>query len=135
MHKTADEARELAAAVREAAEGAEGVEVLVCPPFTALAAVADELAGSNVMLGAQNVFYEESGAFTGEISPPMLTALGVTHVIAGHSERRQYFGDTDEIVNKRVRAALAHGLNPILCVGETLEEREAGEGWKDLVRQ
>ena len=135
MHKTADEARELAAAVREAADGAEGVEVLVCPPFTALAAVADELAGSNVMLGAQNVFYEESGAFTGEISPPMLTALGVTHVIAGHSERRQYFGDTDEIVNKKVRAALAHGLNPILCVGETLEEREAGEGWKNLVRQ
>ena len=134
MHTTADEARKLAAEVRDAAAGAEGVDVLVCPPFTALPAVADALAGSSVMLGAQNVFYEESGAFTGEISPPMLTSLGVTHVIAGHSERRQYFGDTDEIVNKKVRAALGHGLKPILCVGEKLKEREAGEGWKDLVR-
>jgi triosephosphate isomerase len=135
MYKTADEARKLAAEVRDAADAVEGVDVLVCPPFTALPAVADELSGSNVMLGAQNVFYEENGAFTGEISPPMLTALGVTHVIVGHSERRQYFGDTDEIVNKKVRAALAQGLNPILCVGETLDEREAGEGWKDLVRR
>ena len=135
MYKTALEARELAAQVRDAADGAEAVDVLICPPFTALPAVADELAGSNVMLGAQNVFYEETGAFTGEVSPPMLASLGVTHVIVGHSERRQYFGDTDEIANKKVRAALAHGLNPILCVGETLEEREAGEGWKDLVRQ
>jgi triosephosphate isomerase len=134
MYKTADEARTLGAEVRDAAGGAEGVDVLVCPPFTALPAVAEELAGSSVLLGAQNVFYEESGAFTGEISPPMLAALGVVYVIVGHSERRQYFGDTDEIVNKKVRAALAHGLKPILCLGEKLEEREAGEGWKDLIR-
>lgn len=134
MYKTTEEGRELAAEIRDAAAGAEDVDVLVCPPFTALAAVAAELAGSNVMLGAQNVFYEESGAFTGEISPPMLASLGVTHVIVGHSERRQYFGDTDEMVNKKVRAALGHDLNPILCVGEKLEEREAGEGWKELVK-
>jgi triosephosphate isomerase len=134
MHKTADEARALAAKVRDAAADAEGVDVLICPPFTALPAVAAELTDSNVMLGAQNVFYEDSGAFTGEISPPMLAGLGVTHVIVGHSERRRYFGDTDEIANKKLRAALAHELNPILCVGEKLEEREAGEEWKELVK-
>jgi triosephosphate isomerase len=134
MHKTADEAAKLAAEIRDAAAQVKGVDVLVCPPFTALPAVAAELADSNVMLGAQNVFYEDSGAFTGEISPPMLAGLGVTYVIVGHSERRQYFGDTDEVVNKKVRASLAHELNPILCVGEKLEEREAGEGWKELVK-
>ncbi|NIT35678.1 MAG: triose-phosphate isomerase [candidate division Zixibacteria bacterium] len=134
MHTTAEEARALARAVRDGAAGVGDVEVVVCPPFTALAAVADELAASAVKLGAQNVFYEEMGAFTGEVSPPMLTALGVEYVIVGHSERRQYFHETDDVVNKKVRAALAHGLKPIICVGEKLEEREAGDGWKDLVR-
>jgi triosephosphate isomerase len=134
MHGTADEGRKLAADVRDAAAGAQGVDVLVCPPFTALPAVAEELAGSAVMLGAQNAFYEDKGAFTGEVSPPMLASLGVRYVIVGHSERRQYFGDTNDIVNKKARAVLAHGLLPIVCVGEKLEEREGGEGWKDLVR-
>jgi triosephosphate isomerase len=133
MHTTADEGRALAAAIRDGAAGAEGVDVLLCPPYTGLVALAEELSGSPVKLGAQNVFYEEKGAFTGEISPPMLVAAGVEYVLAGHSERRQFFGDTDDVVNKKVRAALAFGLKAVLCVGEKLEEREAGDGWKDLV--
>lgn len=134
MHTTAEEARELARAVRDRAAGVEDVDVLLCPPYTSLAAAAEELAGSAVKLGAQDVFYEEKGAFTGEISPPMLAALGVEYVLVGHSERRRYFHDTDDIVNRKARAALQAGLKPVLCVGEKREEREAGEGWKDLVR-
>ncbi len=134
MHITADEARQLARAIRDGVAGVDDVEVLLCPPFTSLAATAEELAGSAVKLGAQNVFYEDSGAFTGEVSPPMLVALGIEYVVAGHSERRRYFGETDEIVNKKVRAALRNGLTPILCVGEKLKEREAGNEWKDVVR-
>jgi triosephosphate isomerase len=134
MHTTADEARRLAASIRDAAAGSEGVDVLLCPPFTSLPAAAEELAGSPIKLGAQNVFYEDTGAFTGEVSPPMLKAWGVEYVIVGHSERRQYFGETDEVVNKKVRATLRGNLKPIVCVGEKLEEREGGEGWKELVR-
>lgn len=135
MHKTEEEARRLAAEVRAGLAAAAGGEVLLCPPFTALAAVREVLAGSSLKLGAQNAFYEPQGAFTGEVSAPMLAAAGCQYVICGHSERRQYFGETDEIVNRKVLAVLGAGLHPILCVGETLAEREAGEGWKDVVRR
>jgi triosephosphate isomerase len=101
-------------------------EAVVCPPAITIPAVKDYIAGSNIKLGAQNMLWEEKGAFTGETSPLMLNALGVEYVIIGHSERRQYFAETDETVNKKVLSALEHGLKPIMCVGETLEEREAG---------
>lgn len=126
MNKNVAEAVELVRALRESTAAVEKVEMVVCPPFVSLTAVKEALAGSKIGLGAQNVYWEEKGAFTGEISPLMLQGL-VTYVIIGHSERRQYFGETDTTVNKRVRAALAHGLLPILCVGETLAQREAGE--------
>ena len=106
--------------------GPKGADVVVCPPFTLLGEVARVLAGTPVALGAQNVHWEDKGAFTGEIAAPMLTSLGCRYVIVGHSERRQYFGETDESVGRRLAAALRHGLVPILCVGETWEEREAG---------
>ena len=126
MHGTAAEARTLAQAIREGLKRPRGVEVAVCPPFTALAAVAEVLAGSPVMLGAQNCHWEDKGAFTGEISPPMLTELGCRLVLAGHSERRHVFHETDEEINRRVAAALRHGIQPVLCVGETAEERRQG---------
>jgi triosephosphate isomerase len=126
MNKTVAESVELVRALREPTAAVEKVEMVVCPPFVALAAVKDALAGSKIGLGAQNVYWEEKGAFTGEISPVMLKDL-VTYVIIGHSERRQYFGESDATVNKRVKAALTHGLIPIMCVGETLTQREAGE--------
>lgn len=103
-----------------------GVEIIVAPPFTALSAVHNVIAESNIHLSAQDVFWEGSGAFTGEVSAPMLKDVGCDYVIIGHSERRQYFGETNERVNRKVKAALAHGLKPIICVGEQLEEREAG---------
>ncbi len=126
MNKDVTEAVELVRALRESTAAIEKVEMVVCPPFVCLTAVKEALAGSKIGLGAQNVYWEEKGAFTGEISPLMLKGL-VTYIIIGHSERRQYFGETDATVNKRVRAALAHGLTPIMCVGETLAQREAGE--------
>ncbi|MFQ5847760.1 MAG: triose-phosphate isomerase [Candidatus Methylomirabilales bacterium] len=106
-------------------EGDE-IEVVVCPPFTALPAVREVLHGSRIALGAQNMHWEREGAYTGEISPEMLTDLGCRYVILGHSERRQYFGEADAEVNRKLGAALEHGLSPILCVGETLAEREKG---------
>lgn len=102
------------------------VEVVVCPPFTALYPVAEAIKGTNIALGAQNVHWEEQGAFTGEVSPGMLAEIGCRYVIIGHSERRQYFGETDENVNKKVKSVLAHQMTPIICVGETLVEREQG---------
>ena len=126
MHGTQDEARELAQAIRDGLKRPRGVEVAVCPPFTALAAVAEVLAGAAVALGAQNCHWEAQGAFTGEISPAMLAELGCRWVLVGHSERRHVFRETDEEINRKVVAALRHGLRPVLCVGETDEERRQG---------
>ncbi len=108
-------------------ETPDGREVVLCAPFTALGALSKSLHGARVKVGAQNLHWEAEGAFTGEISGPMLRELGVRYVVVGHSERRQYFGETDETVNLRLKAAQAHGLTPILCVGETKQQRDAGE--------
>lgn len=110
-------------------------DVVICTPYTDLAAAVEATKGSNIKVGAENVHWAEKGAFTGEISANMLVELGVEYVIIGHSERRQYFGETDETVNARTKAALAAGLKPIVCVGETLEERENGKVEEVLVRQ
>ncbi|MHB8170225.1 MAG: triose-phosphate isomerase [Thermincolia bacterium] len=126
MHKTVTEAVAMVNQLKSLVAGVKGVEVVVCPTFIALDAVAKAIEGSNIALGAQNMYWEDKGAFTGEISPGMLKEIGCKYVILGHSERRQYFGETDETVNKKVKAAFAHGLIPIMCVGELLEEREAG---------
>jgi triosephosphate isomerase len=128
MYNTAAESLALVNALKKELVGvnASDVEVVVCPPFTALYAVSTILQNSIIALGAQNVHWEKEGAFTGEIAAPMLKELSVRYTVVGHSERRQFFGETNEGVNKRAKAALAHGLRPIVCVGETLAEREAG---------
>lgn len=130
MNMTPDEARELVTALIPLVKDA-ACDVVVCPPYVDLPAVGELVKGTNIHLGCQNIHWEEKGAYTGEISPKMLLALGVEYAIIGHSERRTYFGETDEGVNKRTKAALAHGITPIVCVGETLEQREAGvtESW------
>jgi len=135
MYKTVAEAVNFVAAFKEKTAGQVRVEMVLCPPFTALAAVAEQLTGSGIALGAQNCYWETEGAYTGEIAPGMLKEIGCRYVILGHSERRQYFGETDEKVNKKVRAALAGGLTPIVCVGELLEEREAGRTEEVVGRQ
>ncbi len=126
MNKTVAEAVTLVEAIKEKAANIQGVDIVVCPPFTALQAAKAALAGSSVDLGAQNVHWEKSGAYTGEVSVEMLREVGCHYVILGHSERRQYFKETDEQVNRKAKAALAGGLYPIVCVGELLEERESG---------
>ena len=126
MFKTVSEATAFLAAVKGKAE-VEGVEAVICAPYTTLPALVEAAKGSAIAIGAQNVHFEDNGAFTGEISGVMLKDLGVKYVIIGHSERRAYFAETDEIVNKKVHAAFKHGLTPIVCVGEKLEEREAGQ--------
>jgi len=129
------EAVELVTALRNDLVDVNTVDIVVCPVFTVLPVVHDVLLESNIGLGAQNMFWENSGAFTGEISAPMLKDIGVQYVIIGHSERRQYFKETDEMVNKKVKAALMHGLTPIVCVGEVLEEREADKTFEVIERQ
>ena len=126
MHLTGPEARALAQKVAAAMPGLQKSRIVLIPPFTALAEVGAVLAGSDVRLGAQDLFWEDRGAYTGEVSAPMLKEAGCAHVLVGHSERRRYFGETDETVNRKVHAALRSGLSPIVCVGEVLEERESG---------
>jgi triosephosphate isomerase len=127
MNTTRDEAVALAKGVVEKLGSVTDVDVAVCPPYTNLESVAEVVKGSNVKLGAQDVHWEEKGAFTGKISCAMLKSVGVEYVIIGHSEQRTYFGETDETVNKKIKAALAAGLKPIVCVGETLDERNEGK--------
>ena len=136
MNKTRPEAKALLEAIKPLVADAAGkIEVVACVPFTNLETAINTTAGSNVKIGAENVHFEKSGAFTGEISADMLTELGVEYVVIGHSERRQYFGETDETVNKRTKAALAAGLKPIVCVGELLWERECNITEEVIARQ
>ena len=125
MYKNPDQPRDFFRVFLPLVAGHERDEIVVCPPFVDIPAAGDASKGSNVAIGGQNVHWEKEGAFTGEISIGMLRSLGVTHVIIGHSERRQYFGETDDVVNLKLKAALEGGLLPIACVGEVLEEREA----------
>lgn len=143
MYKTLKEGEELVAALKRELYQIDSVEIVVCPPFTLLTYLADALEESNIKVGAQDLYWAEEGAFTGEVSAAMVKDAGCAYVIIGHSERRQYFGETNESVNKKIKAALKHGLTPIVCVGELLAQREANktfvvldeqvkEGLKDL---
>lgn len=125
MHYTVDETVKVINELKPLVKDAK-VDVVLCVPFTSLDAALKAVKGSNIKIGAQNMHFEEKGAFTGEIAPGMLEAMGVDYVVLGHSERRQYFNETDEALNKKVKAAFVHNLLPILCCGETLEERENG---------
>ncbi len=135
MNCTIPEALELVKRLKERLSDVKGREIVIAPPYTALSPVSRNLIGSNMTLAAQNLFWEDKGAFTGEISAEMLLDAGCDYVIIGHSERRQLFGETDEAVNKKVRTALSAGLIPILCVGETLSEREDGATLSVIERQ
>ena len=135
MNKTVGEALDLVRELKASLSGVQGVEVAVAPPYTALYAVHKELVGSSIHLAAQNLYWEEKGAFTGEVSPLMLKEVGCHYVIIGHSERRQFFGETDETVNRRIKAALAQSLKVIFCIGETLKEREEGKTFSVIERQ
>jgi triosephosphate isomerase len=135
MYKTPSEAAETAGSLVRLVQDIRDIDIMVAPAYPALDAVAQHLKGSNVDLGAQNVFWEPEGAYTGEVASGMLRAVGCTYVIIGHSERRQYFGETDESVNKRIGSALGVGLKPVLCVGETEAQRDAGDTFSVLDKQ
>jgi triosephosphate isomerase (TIM) len=135
MYKTIPEAVDLARKLAEGLADVRDRDIMIAPPFTMLAPVAFVLADSTVSLGAQDVFWEKEGAFTGEVSPGMLKDAGCRHAIIGHSERRQFFGETDQTVNRKVKAALEAGLSAVMCVGETLRERESGKTLEVVGRQ
>ncbi len=135
MHKTIGETREFFSAFLPMVRDVNGVDIVVAPPFTALSAAADALKGGNVQLAAQDVFWEEKGAYTGEVAPGMLADAGCRYVIVGHSERRQYFFDNDVAVNRKIKAAKKAGLGVIFCVGESLDERESGKTFDVIKRE
>ena len=135
MFKTTAETVEFFGGFKPLVEDVTHCEIVIAPPFPALSAAVDAVRGTNIKIGAQNLYWKDEGAFTGEVSGPMIAATGCTHVIVGHSERRQYFGETDETVNKRVSSALGAGLTPIVCVGESLEDREQERTESVLARQ
>ncbi|UCB56643.1 MAG: triose-phosphate isomerase [Candidatus Omnitrophota bacterium] len=132
MNKTAKEAVDLVAGLKNQLKNIQDVDIVVCPPFTALTEVVKVIQGTNIQLGAQNTYWEDAGAFTGEVSCVMLKELGCAYIIVGHSERRQYFGETNETVNKKAKAVLSHKLTPIICIGERLEEREQNKTFEVL---
>jgi triosephosphate isomerase len=135
MNKTATEAAALVTEIKRDVFDVDNVDILVCPPFTALAVVSDVVRDSNVALGAQNMYFEDKGAYTGEVSAEMLKDCGCSHVIIGHSERRTIFNESDEIINKKIKKALEADLTPILCIGEKLEEREANQTFEVITKQ
>jgi len=135
MYKTPDLSRDFVSAFLPLVKDHSRDEIVLCPRYICLPVVVEAVRGSQIGVGGQNMFWEKEGAYTGEISAPMLRAIGCSHVIIGHSERRQYFGETDDTVNRKLKAALAAGLQPIVCVGEVLEEREAGLTQQVLERQ
>ncbi|MFH1703639.1 MAG: triose-phosphate isomerase [Nitrospirota bacterium] len=135
MNKTIPETRDFLSAFIPEVKEVKDVDIVIAPPFTSLTAAAEKLKNTNIILAAQDMFYEEKGAYTGEVSPLMLTDIGCRYVIIGHSERRQYFNEIDEIVNRKIKAAKKAGLGVILCIGESLEEREAGKTFHVLERE
>jgi len=135
MNKTLSEANQFVEEAASKVSNNDKVDAVVCAPFPFLASLVEKTKGSSVKVGAQNMHFEDSGAFTGEVSPVMLKDLGVSHVVIGHSERRELFAETDEIVNKKTHAAFNHGLTPIVCCGETLEQREANETMNHIENQ
>lgn len=135
MYKTPTEAVDFVKALAPLVKDVHDKTMLLCAPFTALQKLSESAVGTNIEVGAENLYWEDEGAFTGEISAPMLKAVGCTYVIIGHSERRQYFGETDDTVNKKLKAALKHNLNAIVCVGETLAQREKGDTFKVIEKQ
>lgn len=130
MYKTLKDGQELAVALKRELYKIENVDIVICPAYTLLAYLADDLEESNIALGAQDIYWQEEGAFTGEVSPLMLKDAGCRYVIIGHSERRQFFGESNETVNKKIKASLKYGLTPIVCVGENIEERESNNTFK-----